>query len=113
LHFGFIEVKLKNIRGLSKKTRRFSMAKFSCPYLKGEVELSKEREKHIAERHPDLLPAHRKCIAETLFNPDQIRRSARFGNALLFYRWFEKGRGGKYVAVVVITNHAIGSLQLI
>lgn len=80
------------------------MAKFPCPYLSGKVELNKEREKHIAERHPDLLPAYRKCIAETLADPDQVRRSARFGNALLFYRWFDEVRGGKFVAIVVITN---------
>ncbi len=80
------------------------MAKFSCPYLNGKVELSKEREKHITDRHPDLLPAYRKCVAETLANPDQIRKSMRFGNALVFYRWFEQVRGGKHVAVVVITN---------
>jgi len=34
------------------------MTKFSCPYLGGEVELSDERERHIAEHHPDLLPDH-------------------------------------------------------
>lgn len=35
------------------------MALFSCPYLQGEVELTDERETHIAEQHPDLLPEHR------------------------------------------------------
>jgi len=35
------------------------VARFSCPYLSGEVELRDERERHIAENHPDLLPEHR------------------------------------------------------
>jgi hypothetical protein len=66
--------------------------------------LTEEREKHIAERHPDLLPTHHDRIVETLFNPDQIRRSRRFGDALLFSRWFEDILAGKFVVVVVITN---------
>ncbi len=39
---------------------------FPCPYLGGDVEFSAERERHIAEEHPDLLPAYRDEIAETL-----------------------------------------------
>lgn len=47
------------------------MTRYPCPYLKGEVELTDERKRHIAERHPDLLPEHRHRIAETLAEPDQ------------------------------------------
>lgn len=78
--------------------------RFPCSFLKGEVELTKEREEHIAERHPDLLPHHAECLAKTLEDPDQIRRSERFGNALLFSRWFEGVLQGKFVVVVVMTN---------
>jgi hypothetical protein len=60
------------------------MSRFLCPYLKEEVGLTEERECHIAERHPDLLPEHRKRVLETLADPDQVRRSVRFGNARLF-----------------------------
>lgn len=42
------------------------MSLFPCPYLKGEVELTEKRERHIAERHPDLLPEHRERVGETL-----------------------------------------------
>ena len=77
---------------------------FPCPYLSSEVELSSEREKHIAEHHPDLLPEYRDCIAETLLEPDQVRLSARFKNARLFTRWFDSVRGGKYIVVVVISE---------
>ena len=80
------------------------MIRFPCPYLQGEVELSEEREGHIAERHPDLLPEHRERVAETLAKPDQVRRSIRFGNAQLFSRWYPDLRGGKYIVVVVVSE---------
>lgn len=82
------------------------MALFSCPYLQGEVELTDERESHIAEQHPDLLPGYRDKVAETLADPDQIRRGARFNNARLFTRWFDNVRDGKHVVVVVVTDAA-------
>ncbi len=80
------------------------MGRFPCPYVNGEVELSAERERHIAERHPDLLPEHRERVAETLADPDQVRRSARFGNARLFSRWYNDLKRGKYVVVVVVSE---------
>ena len=82
------------------------MTYFPCPYLGSEVELPDEREQHIADNHPDLLPEHRQCIADTLANPDQVRRSSLFGNARMFSRWFESLRGGKYVVVVVVSDIA-------
>ncbi len=87
------------------------VARFPCPYLRAEVELTAERECHIAERHPDLLPEHRGKIAETLANPDQVRRSARFGNARLFSRWYTNLRGGKYVVVVVVSEPVATGLR--
>jgi hypothetical protein len=69
-------------------------------YLCGEVQLSGEREAHIAERHADLLPEHRERIGATLADPDQVRRSPRFGAAKLFSRWFFDVKGGKQVVVV-------------
>ena len=80
------------------------MSLFPCPYLKGEVELTDERERHIAERHPELLPEHRGRIAETLDQPDQVRRSARFGSARLFSRWYADINLGKHVIVVVVSD---------
>ncbi len=76
------------------------MSQFPCPYLKSDVDLTEERERHITERHPDLLPEHRKRIAEALADPDQVRRSVRFGSAKLFSRWYTELRQGKYVVVV-------------
>jgi hypothetical protein len=80
------------------------MSRYHCPYLKGEVELTEERERHIAERHPDLLPEYRERIAKTLTEPDQVRRSARFGSARLFSRWYTDVRQGKHVVVVVVSE---------
>jgi hypothetical protein len=82
------------------------MYKFSCPYLKGEVELSDERETHIAETHPDLLPEYLPQLQQTLMDPDEVRRSIRMSGARMFYRWFDDVRHGKYVAVVVVSETA-------
>ena len=67
---------------------RFLMSRFTCSHLKAEVELTEERERHITERHPDLLPEHRERIVETLAEPDQVRRSVRFSSARMFSRWY-------------------------
>jgi len=82
------------------------MIRFSCPYLGGEVDLSDERERHISQHHPELLPAYREELVRTLADPDTVRRSARFGNAKLLSRWFETIRGGKHVVVVVVMDQA-------
>ena len=82
------------------------MRVFPCPYLKGEVELTDEREAHIARTHPDLLPEYLAHMGQTLADPDQVRRSARMSTARLFSRWFEDVRRGKYVVVVVVSEAA-------
>ena len=80
------------------------MTYFQCPYLNSDVELTDERDEHIAKRHPDLLPNYRQSIAETLASPDQVRRSSRFADARLFSRWFKNVRDGKYVVVIVVSD---------
>ncbi len=82
------------------------MEKLPCKYLGGFVEWTAEREGHIADNHPDLMPAHRGKIAETLADPDQVRRSVRLGSARLFSRWFSGVKGGKHVVVVVVSDVA-------
>jgi hypothetical protein len=79
-------------------------AAIACPYLGAVVEYSDERGKHIAEHHPDLLPQHWDRIAAALADPDQVRRSRRFGDARLFSRWFPDLKGGKHVVVVVVSE---------
>lgn len=80
------------------------MSRYFCPYLKADVELTEERVCHIAERHPELLPGHQEWIGETLADPDQVRRSKRFGNARLFSRYYADLGKGKYVVVVVVSG---------
>lgn len=80
--------------------------KFPCPYLGSDVELSEERERHIAERHPDLLPVYRKRIEDTLANPDAVRRSERMGNTRVFSRYFADVIKVKHVVVVVVSELA-------
>jgi hypothetical protein len=89
------------------------LASFSCPYLKGNVEFSAERELHITENHPDLLPEHRDLIASTLAEPDQVRSSKRFGSARLFSRWYPDLKGGKHVVVVVVDELTAGRFWII
>jgi hypothetical protein len=40
------------------------MTSFPCPHLHGQVELTDERERHIAENHPDPLPEHGNSLEE-------------------------------------------------
>lgn len=80
------------------------MTSFPCSYLGGEVELSDERERHITDHHPDLLPANKDRIRDTLADPDQVRRSKRFGNARLFAKWYDDLLNAKYVVVVVVSD---------
>lgn len=81
------------------------MTRFPCPYLDGEIELSEERERPIAERHPDLLPQYRDRLAETLRDPDEVRRSVRAATAKLFSRCYHDSRGrGRHVVVVVVSD---------
>jgi hypothetical protein len=79
---------------------------FHCDYLNSNVEMTEERAAHIAERHPELLPVHEELIAETLAEPDQIRRSIQFGNARLFTRWYTDLRRGKHVVAVVVSERS-------
>jgi hypothetical protein len=82
------------------------MTRIPCPYLGIEVELTDQREQHIAENHPDLFPEHRDYIADALANPDQVLRSSRSSNARLFSRWYNDLHGGKHVVVVVMSDPA-------
>jgi hypothetical protein len=78
---------------------------FHCPYLKTHVELTDEREAHIREKHPELLPAYRDCLIKILSDPDEVRRDTRFPNSLLFSHWFPDVKGGKFIIVVVVADH--------
>jgi len=80
------------------------MERFPCPYLNGEVELTSEREQHIIETHPNLLPEHRERITETLTNPEPVTRSITFENTRLFSKYYDVSRKRKYAVVVVVSD---------
>ncbi len=44
-------------------------------------------------------------MAQTLADPDQVRRSVRFGDARQFSRWYTDVKRGKHVVVVVVSQH--------
>jgi hypothetical protein len=75
---------------------------FSCPPLGIVAELTDERAEHIAQHHPDLMPAHLQMLATTLADPDTIRTSRNMPSARLVARLFEELGGGKHVVVVVV-----------
>lgn len=41
-------------------------------------------------------------------DPDEVRRSVRFGDACLFARWYDEVGGGKHVVVVVVSEAGAG-----
>ncbi len=69
-----------------------------------EFELTPERKKHILTFHPDLKLYFFK-LKEVFLKPDKIRTSKSDSAVLLFYRYFAKIRGGKYIVGVVKTNN--------
>ena len=77
---------------------------FPCPYLNTTIELTQERIQHITETHPGTLPDSLAALEATLADPDLIRASDRDSNALLFSKWFETIRTGRYLVVVVVNQ---------
>ena len=77
---------------------------FPCSYLGADIELTDEREQHIIQTHPGTLPEYLEQLSITLADPDLIRQSERDENALLFSKWFDTIRTGKYFIVVTVTD---------
>jgi hypothetical protein len=80
--------------------------RFHCPFLGGTVEYTDERQDHVLQAHPELGQDHAERIAETLLQPDEIRRSRRSRNAKLFSKWHKDLWGGKHLVVVVVSDFA-------
>ena len=76
----------------------------SRPYLNTDVVFSDEREQHIIKKHPGTLPEYLSQMTETVSNPDEIRQSDRDPKALLFLKWFDTIRTGRYLIAVVINE---------
>jgi hypothetical protein len=80
------------------------MMQIPCAYLQSEVELTDERQQHILDKHPDLLPEYVARIAATVSDPDEVRRDGRFSGTYLFARWFAEVNKGKFVVVAVVSD---------
>ena len=65
-----------------------------------KIELTTERKSHISTKHPEIKP-HLGKISEVLSAPDTIRRSKFDKEALLFYKYFDTIRKGKYINITV------------
>jgi hypothetical protein len=78
---------------------------FACPHLGSDVELTDEREAHIRRHHPEVLTSGRDLIAQTLSDPDLIRRDLRDpATTMLFSRRYDQVRGGRHVIVNVVSQ---------
>ena len=80
------------------------MQTIACPHLSGNVELTDERQQHILSRHPDLLPRYLDLVAETVADPDEVRRDRRFPATRLFSRGYPDVEGGKHIVVVIVSD---------
>lgn len=87
------------------------MALLPCPYLGGEVELTAEREAHIRLRHPTLLPQHLDLVAETIRDPDKVRRAMLTEAQLMFVREFETLGAEPQVVVVVLEDEPRSDIE--
>jgi len=68
----------------------------ACPYFGADIELTDEREGHILERHPDLLPEYLEFLAATISDPDEVVQGSTSGT-MIFSRWYDSLYGGKYL----------------
>jgi hypothetical protein len=84
--------------------RDFKMVLLPCPYLGEVVELTDERQQHILSTHPDFLPEYFTQLAETVADPDEVRRDIRFPATRLFSRWSANVKGGKFTVVAVVSD---------
>jgi hypothetical protein len=79
---------------------------FDCPYLGAKVELTAERERHIARTHPEVLSPGG-SIGETLGEPDAV--GSRSDGTLAFIRWWPGLVGGHWLVVCVLGNRPGGT----
>lgn len=71
------------------------------PSVRGVVELTDERKRHILILHPDV-ESFQKYFPATLAEPDVMRRSRFDPRVVIFYRALPQK---KYLAIAVKINH--------
>jgi hypothetical protein len=55
-------------------------------------------------KNPNTLPNYLEQLSETLANPDQVRPSKHDAQALLFSKWFDTIRTGRYLIVITVSD---------
>ncbi len=81
------------------------MVFFVCPYLGGPVELTRERERHITERHSEVLPGRIDLVALALAEPDEIRLDPEYSATRKFIRRCDGLSVGKFLVVIVVSRN--------
>jgi hypothetical protein len=67
------------------------------------VELTKERWQHIVAEHPEVKEFKDKLF-DILSNPDLVKCSKKDKSVILYYRYYHKILGGKYLLAVAKVN---------
>lgn len=81
---------------------RSIMERFRSPF--GEVELTKEREYHIFQFHPEVR-AYRRHFAMALENPEIMRRSKSDSSVyILYHSLSSRKQKSMYLGIVIKTN---------
>ena len=79
-----------------------------CPYLGGQVELTGERQLHIARWHRAVVAVGLAVLANVLADPDVVGRRAYDRDELAFARVF----GAEHLVVVVRSERGARSVTL-
>jgi hypothetical protein len=69
-------------------------------YFERQITLSQARWNHIVEQHPETKK-YLLQIKNVLKKPDYIKSSSSDSSVWLYYRYYPKVYGGKYLIVVV------------
>lgn len=78
------------------------MARFPCPYLGSEVELTEERERHIRDHHADADEVLER-LAAVLAAPGAVMRDALTG-VLLLALWIDFPGAPRHIVSIVVRD---------
>ncbi len=80
----------------------FFLAKYNKKIIASENNIE-----HIFEKHKEIVAVWH-CIGETLYYPDDVRKSIHNNRVWLYYRFYKIY--GKYLTVIVQINNGEGKL---
>ncbi|MGA2463633.1 MAG: hypothetical protein ABSH06_04695 [Thermodesulfobacteriota bacterium] len=68
-----------------------------------QIELTSERRFHIVREHPEVSE-YSYLFTEVLSDPDYVKKSNRDDDVLLYYKFFENIKYGKYLLIALKKN---------